>query len=706
MLRTIMASSQNYDADRVVEGVRCSGNDDGDDNDDDDGVDENNSNSPSEVEVPKPAKKRPRIAYLPHHQVNYGVAPYKYNADGTLQSVVCLFCQCFGREQKQNSKRKVTQKVGTFQHPFRCDKYVQHHSVCHKTRWDAYQRLEDQQKRTYFEDFRTDENAPYLAGGGSDTADDSTLFQGPSAVPRKRGRPPKIAVTAGNAMISGAIGTNNHPLRFRFDPDIVEILMGDLLWDPSDEPPPIPQQSHRPRVVTNKALSIFDCRENEETGNIYYVATIPQSQAYYSVIMYLSKPGISKETCAELLTESQHLINTGHLATMPGSLEATNVRHRLIAKVLRYSRFAVAQNLQCLQEILSSSWGYSLVVDKSNHERTGYIDIGVRVFTAAALESSVHDKHKHKSESSALRTFHILSFPSFSQPIFGGSKTSQSQIMLNLFSRVMHVLDIQWQEKAIAVLIKDDGFGRIQVHDGHTVIISHFIQLLKQQVAKEWHGSDDVTPPPPLFPVDLAQQWTEAEFSRLLQQYRVLLSLVSTNREDEDENENEEQEEMNDTDRTHQPMILQIQTQFELFYQEYHLESETDTENERGEPPPAPAWKTSLDTIVAETEMSTQRPTDSQWFKRTWKPLQEEFPHLFRFFAMLATSRIDPPDLGTASGIFRWTKPVSFQRGSEGESASVEGAKQDPRALIDFTLEAQLHCRQYEALQQCQPKTK
>ena len=58
-----------------------------------------------------------------------------------VESVVCLFCQAFGRESPNDDcdrKRKQTQKVQSFSAPCRIDKLKKHNKTMHPNKWEEY----------------------------------------------------------------------------------------------------------------------------------------------------------------------------------------------------------------------------------------------------------------------------------------------------------------------------------------------------------------------------------------------------------------------------------------------------------------------------------------------------------------------------------------------------------------------------------------
>ena len=104
-----------------------------------------------------------------------------------------LFCVYFGRDSKVGSKRKITGNIKYFSRPFRADNYRQHHVKQHPQRWKQYQEASGEEKKTFFE-----ENKPIKA----------TLHH----------------------YYGGKQGTQ----RYLIDAPIVNVIIGEMLWDPED----------------------------------------------------------------------------------------------------------------------------------------------------------------------------------------------------------------------------------------------------------------------------------------------------------------------------------------------------------------------------------------------------------------------------------------------------------------------------------------
>ena len=146
-----------------------------------------------------PPAKRAKAA-APHvkpfnclHQLEYGLLISQRDA-GTSKvvSVSCRFCIAFGRECKVGPKRNTTSNLKTFGPVFRPENYRIHLNSEHSTKWEAYCALSPELKGSYFD------GIPFT-----------------------------------NTIISH-LERGCDAVVYTIDKDIVDIIIGDILWNPND----------------------------------------------------------------------------------------------------------------------------------------------------------------------------------------------------------------------------------------------------------------------------------------------------------------------------------------------------------------------------------------------------------------------------------------------------------------------------------------
>jgi len=86
------------------------------------------------------------------HLLEYGLEiAFRNSTTKEVDSVCCKFCIAFGKEGASTAarKRKVTDNIKYFKRPFRSDNYKSHLKT-HSEKWAEYQALNDQEKRVFF----------------------------------------------------------------------------------------------------------------------------------------------------------------------------------------------------------------------------------------------------------------------------------------------------------------------------------------------------------------------------------------------------------------------------------------------------------------------------------------------------------------------------------------------------------------------------
>jgi hypothetical protein len=212
-------------------------------------------------------------------------------------------------------------------------------------------------------------------------------------------------------------------LTLTFNRDIVEKVIGDLLFDPDD----VSCQSTR-----EKALAIFqhfdDAALDEESTGAAPSAIIPEQElnreAYFlrvnsirmfkMVIGFVSK-GASFRSASRFVAIAKDVTKMNYLSGCSEGRCATFVR------------IVFASSLQGIHEMLCGSWAYSIALDVGHAQGTSYLDVRVRFCTP----------------SGTIANYHVLPIPLFE------NKTADTQF--DLCRLVMDVVDPQWRVKLTSI---------------------------------------------------------------------------------------------------------------------------------------------------------------------------------------------------------------------------------------------------------------
>src|SRR4051812_48710791 len=181
------------------------------------------------------------------HTLKYGLKITERDEEGGwVRAVTCRFCISFGREPVLGQKRKRTEGCKTFRTPFRTDSYVRHMASAHLRKWARYKDCDEEAKATFFDEVA---NHP------------STLF---------------------------AQFESEGALTLTFNRDIVEDIIGDILFDPDDE---ITQSTRERALTIFHALpdSPSSSSADEELNQGAYQVTIDSVRLFNLVVGCVSK---------------------------------------------------------------------------------------------------------------------------------------------------------------------------------------------------------------------------------------------------------------------------------------------------------------------------------------------------------------------------------------------------------------------------------
>jgi hypothetical protein len=167
-----------------------------------------------------PPRKKARSLYKFQraHEAKFGLRVCERDsANCAVKSVVCRFCVVFGREEKIGTNRKATGRSKYFE-TFRTDHYIHHLTQQHPQKWSEYSKLDGPQEQ---EAFFNAVDVPF-----ANTID-------------------------AHYDVSGN-------LRFSINKSIVEVIIGDMLFNPDDTE----------GVTRARALSLFKLVESDQDDNV------------------------------------------------------------------------------------------------------------------------------------------------------------------------------------------------------------------------------------------------------------------------------------------------------------------------------------------------------------------------------------------------------------------------------------------------------
>jgi hypothetical protein len=260
------------------------------------------------------------------HEVQYGLQVTERDPrTSAVLAVSCRFCLKFGREAKPGAKRKRTSNVQVFKTPFHTDAYKKHHANVHPEKWQQYL------------DFSTEEKETFFDGAFNHASTLMAHFESEGA------------------------------LTLTFNRDIVEVIIGDMLFDPDDEV----TQSTRERALAvfkpleDAAVAVdaddSDAREQDLNREAYRVK-ITSVCRFKMVIGFISM-GASFHSASRFVGVAREICKSSFLVGCSAGICAT------------YARIMCASSYQAMYELLRDCWGYSIVLDVGHAQGTSYLDL-------------------------------------------------------------------------------------------------------------------------------------------------------------------------------------------------------------------------------------------------------------------------------------------------------------------------------------------
>ena len=214
---------------------------------------------------------RANLSFNNQHKVQYGLKVVgKDTKSNKIDLVACRFCIAYGVKGKVGAKRYNTVYKKTFGPQFRPENYRSHLTLQHPAKWAEYQLKSDSEKSAFFD----------------------------------------IAIAFVDTIISHMDLERDH-ITYRIDKQVIEVFIGELLWDPEDIE----------TLTFENAMRIFT--REELLG--YYAVTIKMPMAYRLAIRHVGI-GISMKQTALTIQAAKKVANVFKLAGKNQAKVATFVR--------------------------------------------------------------------------------------------------------------------------------------------------------------------------------------------------------------------------------------------------------------------------------------------------------------------------------------------------------------------------------------------
>ncbi|KAL3668828.1 hypothetical protein V7S43_006121 [Phytophthora oleae] len=409
-----------------------------------------------------PPKKRLKreVPFLEAHEKMYGVRVVERDlASQKVQSVLCMFCAAFGREDdpRGSSRRRArTKKLKYWGGPtFRTDNYTAHLTMQHPSRWREYQEMSSEQKLSYFnavqalpkangktrksqgnEQATSEQNSVYLQPSeGQESTEDEAPLSVPASpelettecasdadVPVAVESIPLVPVATMESPVVGAVSPASEApveaqidgkvLTFLLDRDVVDVALGDVLFRAEDAD----KGAGNELVAFESTLDEWDSEDQQKSDGTAEVRAVVRSAELFHRVVELLAADLSFDQTAAIVQAQT----------------TTGIRGNRF--VTRLARVAVGANLQDLGRVMQRSWAFSLSLHSVDRRQRGekdprvFIDVRVRVFCSGKME-----------------IFHLLTLPVED----GGDPGTTGEIMFETMSTFLQSIHKRWQQKVI-----------------------------------------------------------------------------------------------------------------------------------------------------------------------------------------------------------------------------------------------------------------
>lgn len=352
--------------------------------------------------------KKRNTPFQSNHTLEFGlrICERSTGASTAVVATACRFCEVFGKEEavEVGRKRNRSDRVKHFKAPFRKENYSSHHKRMHSAKWTEYCGLDAETKKSFFE-----------IGSSSGSQTTMHAFAGPRSI----------------------------PLRALVDKDIVDIIIGDMMFHPEDM-----DGTTRARLLSSFVPTLDSSEDAANASGISRYAIIVNNTKQFLLVAQYLAAGLSFRQVAQVVLDTKELLGVGSIGSVSEGI------------VSRYARFICAMNLQCIVELLRKSWAFSVALDMATHMATAYCDVRIRV----CPKSTVHD-------------FHLLSIPVHDR--------HTGEIIFNTFARAMDALYSDWRETIIGA----SSDGEKKMTGRHQGVITRIQRVSKPGFMRVWCGA-------------------------------------------------------------------------------------------------------------------------------------------------------------------------------------------------------------------------
>jgi hypothetical protein len=221
--------------------------------------------------------------------------------------------------------------------------------------------------KTKYKNLSTEEKRNFFLEKESDEADNLRSFVQPQASVK-------------------ALVISKQQVNYIIDKEIVDGIIGDMLFDPEFECPDDLGNEGRVNNVKKNAMKMF-LLNDEEDGT--YTVQIKSILKLNMLVKFIAV-GVSFRQASKLYQSVTEETGMGVLGT------ATNL------EVAQNCRIICSINLQYLKELFTNVWCFSIGLDAGNNAGTSYLDVRVRFYFRDNIHNfhlmAIPMKHRHTGE--------------------------------------------------------------------------------------------------------------------------------------------------------------------------------------------------------------------------------------------------------------------------------------------------------------------